>query len=190
MWVVKLGGSFAHDDILIDWLKILARRETPQIVIVPGGGDFAEQVRQAQRRWRFDDHTAHHMAILAMHQMGRMFSSLEPSLESVHGVKGVLQAIGKGRVPVWLPDLAELDHDGVPASWDVTSDSLSAWLARKIRARMLVLVKSVKQPCQAPAELQRAGVVDPEFLTWLPAGIRFHCYHHSQIGLLHQRLFG
>ena len=70
MIVIKLGGSLAYSKTLIDCLnKIQQRYQGRAVIIVPGGGAFADQVRRAQQHWQFDDITAHHMAILAMQQM-------------------------------------------------------------------------------------------------------------------------
>ena len=63
--VVKLGGSFAGSVELPAWLDALARC-AGRVVVVPGGGPFAEAVRAAQPKMRFDDHAAHRMAVLAM----------------------------------------------------------------------------------------------------------------------------
>ena len=180
MWVVKLGGSLAHDEALLGWLKVLCQPDLRQIVIVPGGGLFADQVRQAQSRWCFSERAAHDMAILAMHQMGTMFAALAPGLTIAQGVMGVRKAIERGRTAVWLPDPSELGQEGVPASWDVTSDSLAAWLSGKLAVRDLILVKSLMPPSQEPAELQRLGIVDPAFMTWFPDNVRFRCYHRNQ----------
>jgi 5-(aminomethyl)-3-furanmethanol phosphate kinase len=42
---------------------------------------------------------------------------------------------------VLLP--AGLPLEGLPASWEVTSDSIAAWIAREVGAGRLVLVKEV-----------------------------------------------
>ncbi|MCG8046554.1 MAG: hypothetical protein N0C89_17320 [Candidatus Thiodiazotropha endolucinida] len=74
MWVVKLGGSLFNSADLRDWLAVLAKAGS--LVIVPGGGPFADQVRLAQRLWQIDDSSAHLMALLAMEQFGRMLCGL------------------------------------------------------------------------------------------------------------------
>ena len=55
--------------------------------------------------------------------------------------------------------------DSIPHSWDVTSDSLAAWLATKLNAKQLILVKSDK-PSASQLCLKRMtidGVVDEAF---------------------------
>jgi dihydroneopterin aldolase len=50
--VVKLGGSNAAAPELALWLNAIADAVCP-VVIVPGGGPFADHIREAQRRWSF-----------------------------------------------------------------------------------------------------------------------------------------
>ena len=166
--VVKLGGSLAFAPALTDWLAALAAGRG-RAVLVPGGGPFADQVREAQRRRPFDDTTAHRMALLAMEQYGLMLCALHPALRPA----GSLAAIGRlrrqGLVPVWLPTAMALGRPEIAESWDVTSDSLAAWLAGALRLKDLVLVKSAAPPQPATAErLAAAAYVDP----MLPALLR------------------
>jgi aspartokinase-like uncharacterized kinase len=48
MWVVKLVGSLCGVNNLKNWLAVLAQSRA--LVIVPGGGPFTKQIRQAQNR--------------------------------------------------------------------------------------------------------------------------------------------
>ena len=68
--VIKLGGSHASGPHIRDWLAAIAA-EKRRIVIVPGGGPFADAVRSTQASLGFDDSAAHDMALMAMAQFGR-----------------------------------------------------------------------------------------------------------------------
>jgi dihydroneopterin aldolase len=59
----------------------------------------------------------------------------------------------------------------LPESWDLTSDSLSAWLAGVLGASRLLLVKRIagSQVHLSAAELAAAGLVDPLFPRFLGA---------------------
>ena len=73
--VIKLGGSHAFAPHLRDWLAAIAGC-AGSMVLVPGGGPFADLVRDAQARIGFDDDAAHRMALLAMAQYGCALASL------------------------------------------------------------------------------------------------------------------
>lgn len=145
MVIIKLGGSLAKSGALIDCLNTVDNRfQGRAVVIVPGGGDFADQVRLAQRRWRFDDGTAHRMAVLAMQQMALMCHGLKPHFAIAGPVRTLRELLNRQRPVIWLPEINELDSAGIPAGWEVTSDSLAAWLATALSADELILVKSAR----------------------------------------------
>ncbi len=178
MWVVKIGGSLAYSELLPAWLDTLACYGGGNTIVVPGGGAFAEQVRDVHTHWGFDDRVAHRMAIMAMEQYGLMLLGLRPDLVPVATTEEIYRAWERSSVPVWLPRQMLLSASDVPASWDVTSDSLSAWLAYKLGAQRLVLVKAISftQSVVAYDFLVEHGIVDPafgdfsrkgQFKTWL-----------------------
>ncbi len=65
--VVRLGGSHAFSPLLRPWLAAIGAA-AGRVVLVPGGGPFADTVRSAQAAMGFDDLAAHRMALLAMAQ--------------------------------------------------------------------------------------------------------------------------
>lgn len=183
IWVLKLGGSLASTRFLKNWVDLLARLNRHAIVVVPGGGEFADQVRVSQRKWGFDEHTAHRMALLAMHQYGFFLASFSPLLRPVASPDQIFDAIDRPQVAIWMPDADELEADGVPSSWEVSSDSLAAWLAGKITAEHLVLVKCCAESSivGAPEELAARGIVDPAFPQFLAeSGLALKIFHSSR----------
>lgn len=187
MWVVKIGGSLGEHPALREWLGHSARAGRGRVVIVPGGGRFADQVRLAQKHWKFDDRIAHRMALLAMHQYGLVFQGLEPSLKNAR-IGQIDNLLRQGETVVWLPELKELNRAGIPADWTVTSDTLAAWLAGKLHAERLVLVKSGHSTGTDPTDLKKRGLVDAAFLDWLPPHVGLDCYHRSQADQFGERL--
>lgn len=168
MWVVKLGGSLADSPYLQAWLNALATHGPSRVVIVPGGGPFADAVRLAQTRQPFNDYSAHAMALLAMHQYGLMLQGLCPGLAMESDVNKLRERIAAGECIIWLPDLQQLDAAKIPASWDVTSDSLAAWLAGQLVATDLLLVKSASVTAEASLEsLHGKKIVDAAFMQFV-----------------------
>jgi 5-(aminomethyl)-3-furanmethanol phosphate kinase len=167
--VVKLGGSHAGSAYLDAWLDALASCGG-RAVIAPGGGPFADAVREAQISMGFDDAAAHAMALLAMEQFGLALASKRPGLRIAASNEAIAAALRDGQVPIWEPSAMVLAAKDIPASWDVTSDSLAAWLAGRIGATRLLLVKhgAPSEPVSA-AELAARGVVDAAFPHFLAA---------------------
>jgi aspartokinase-like uncharacterized kinase len=165
--VVKLGGSHANGPHLEDWLQAIAA-EAGSIVLVPGGGPFADAVRAAQASMGFDDGAAHAMALMAMAQFGRALQSLNPNLILTPSRSAIRRALEDGKVPVWSPE-PMARAAALPESWELTSDSLAAWLAGALRADQLVLVKHGRFEAAAfdVHDLVARGVVDPLFPRFL-----------------------
>lgn len=164
MWVVKLGGSLAEDPLLVDWLEQLTDLGGGRVIIVPGGGNFAEAARRAQTLWHFDDLSGHNMAVLGMGQFAFMLNGLHPEIEMCANEQDMIATMHRGRVAVWMPlNLLRQNRDEL-TSWSVTSDSLALWLAERLNAERVILVKS----CQIPLfedwqELADQGIVDRAF---------------------------
>jgi 5-(aminomethyl)-3-furanmethanol phosphate kinase len=135
--VVKVGGGVGDDALpaLCATLGELGRRHP--LIVVPGGTGFADAVREADRRFGLQAATAHRMAILGMEQFGWLLSDLIPGAVRCTD----LPRAAAGRTTVLLP--AALPLDALPASWDVTSDSIAAWIAGQVGAGRLVLVKGI-----------------------------------------------
>ena len=173
--VVKVGGGLGDDALpgLCAALGELGRRH--RLLVVPGGAGFADAVREADRRFGLHADTAHRMAILGMEQFGWLLSDLIPGAERCTD----LTRAGTGRTSVLLP--AGLPLDALPASWQVTSDSIAAWVADRVGAGRLVLVKAVDdlhgRARLTVAELAalRSEVVD-EYLPTALEGARFETW--------------
>lgn len=156
--VVKLGGSLLSAARAKPWLETLAEAERP-VVVVPGGGPFADQVRLQQPLLHFDDVAAHHMAVLAMAQTACVMQSWCPRWQLGHTVAELAGLIAQRQPALWCPTVLP----DTPASWDITSDSLAAWLASALRADQLVLVKARAARGSTPAAWRDEGLVDAAF---------------------------
>jgi 5-(aminomethyl)-3-furanmethanol phosphate kinase len=143
--VVKVGGGLgrgAGDDALRALCITLGELgERHALLVVPGGAAFADTVREADRRFGLHAATSHRMGVLGMEQFGWLLSDLIPHAVRCPDLARACEH-GPGRTAVLLP--AGLPLAELPASWEVTSDSIAAWVARQVGARRLVLVKEVE----------------------------------------------
>jgi 5-(aminomethyl)-3-furanmethanol phosphate kinase len=139
--VVKVGGGLgrtAGDGALRALCTTLGELGTRHpLLVVPGGAGFADAVREADHRFALRAETSHRMAILGMEQFGWLLGELIPGAERSAGI----DVPPTGRTRVLLP--AGVALDDLPASWQVTSDSIAAAVAVRSGARRLVLVKDV-----------------------------------------------
>ncbi len=144
--VVKIGGGVAReagDDALERLCRTIGEAgERHPLLVVPGGGAFADAVREHDARLALQAETSHRMAILAMDQFGWLLSDLIPGGVPCVDIAAARAAAAGGRTPILLP-AALLAADPLPASWEVTSDSIAAWVAGVAGAARVVLTKPV-----------------------------------------------
>jgi aspartokinase-like uncharacterized kinase len=173
MQIIKLGGSLSQSQDLLICLQRIKQKGQGRVVLVPGGGGFADQVRLAQQYWQFNDVIAHEMAILAMQQMALVFKGLQPDFILAASVAEIKQTLRQPALPIiWSPSIHELNQAGVAASWEITSDSLAAWLATQLEADELILVKAAAVESNSLAHLSQQGVIDKAFMQFV-ANARF-----------------
>lgn len=161
--VLKIGGSLSGSGRLAEALVRAAASPRP-VVVVPGGGPFAEAVRKAQEKEGFSDAVAHRMAILAMHQMAEIMMDLQPKLRPAETLTTVHKGLRSGHAMLWLPYRLATADTSLPQDWSITSDGLAARLAERLGRCPVALLKSCRVPDGAsPRELAKAGIVDPVF---------------------------
>jgi aspartokinase-like uncharacterized kinase len=142
--VVKVGGSLSRGTRLKNLCEQLAGLGCQyRLLVVPGGGSFADTVRDYDKCYGLSNATAHWMAILAMDQYGYLLSDLIPYSQPVRDLEAAPKIALARRVPVLLPFDLIRQADSLPHSWAVTSDSISAWVAKSAGASKLILLKDV-----------------------------------------------
>jgi len=162
--VVKLGGSVVRSAELPAWLEAIAQSLRP-IVVVPGGGALADEVRACQSQLGFGDRSAHRMALLAMDQLAWAIAGLRQGFTVGATEPDLRAALEHGSAAVWAPYALIAERTDLEESWRLTSDSLALWLAARIGAERCYLIKSVARDRTAasPAQLARDGIVDAAF---------------------------
>lgn len=139
--VVKVGGGLLRDEGLDGLHRACTdvgelARQRP-VLVVPGGGPFADAVRAVDAQVGLDDDVAHRLALHTMDQLGVLLATLLPDAELVTDLVAP-HALGLLAV---VPAFAR--HPEIPQSWAVTSDSLAVFAAAAIGADEAVLLKPV-----------------------------------------------
>lgn len=190
-WVIKIGGSLYASRRLREWLDTLQALGSHQLVIVPGGGPFADQVRKADRQFGLEPAQAHRMAVLAMQQFAYLMASIHPGLQLARGKEQIRACWTEGKTAIWEPYPLVSQQCELPKTWEVTSDSLAAWLAGYLSVTQLLFVKSspLTLSRMPVSQLQAHGCVDavlPGLLADSP--IKAHFLHKSRAGEFEQWL--
>jgi 5-(aminomethyl)-3-furanmethanol phosphate kinase len=100
----------------------------PSILIVPGGGLFANAVRAADKKYSLGADAAHWMAVLGMEQYA--FYLMDKSSATA---TDLITDIPQG-VSILFPYRLLKTEDPLPHTWDVTSDTIAAWVAKNTEA--------------------------------------------------------
>lgn len=190
MWVVKIGGSLETAPGLRALLEVLVEYGRAKIIIVPGGGRFADKVRAEQKGMAMDDATAHRLAIQGMEHYAAVLCGIDTRLYPVTDPEAPGSAGDIVSVPVWLPGKLLADQPGIPCNWQVTSDSLALWLADRMGAEALILVKSAANRSADVVRLAEAGYLDeyfPRMLEQTSVG-EIACMCINDRGILQQAL--
>jgi aspartokinase-like uncharacterized kinase len=143
--VIKIGGSISKNpealQALCQKLSILASKH--QIVIIPGGGKFADNVREADKQFSLTAKTTHYMAILAMDQYGLLLADLiTPNSQTTDNIE-TSKKTKNDLITIFLPSKLMIPEEELPKSWTITSDTIAAYIAKKLETKNLLLIKDV-----------------------------------------------
>jgi len=145
--VLKLSGHLINrrEAIRATLRKLISLTDVAKFVIVPGGSVFADFVKELQERIRFDDNTAHWLAIKAMEMYGTYIVGLDESsmLVEAYDLAEVHEALCRGRIPILMPYKVAKTFNNLPHSWNVTSDSIAVYVGELLKASIVVLAKPV-----------------------------------------------
>jgi 5-(aminomethyl)-3-furanmethanol phosphate kinase len=161
--VIKIGGALATVPRALARVSAVVSTASTEhrLVIVPGGGPFADAVRSFDSRFGLSADAAHWMAILAMDQYAYVLADQLENAVVVDQPAEVPAAVAQGKVPVLAPFRWMRSADVLPHSWEVTSDSIAAFVAGALGALRLILIKAATE----------ANAVDDYFRTALPSGM-------------------
>lgn len=132
--ILKLGGSLIDSSaelIKAIYDNFAGAEGNTQVIIVPGGGIFADNIRRISEEYSLTEKASHWMAIAAMEQYAHLLEDMTgvPTIEDTNNVNE--------KVSILLPYKLLKDVDELPHSWDVTSDTIAAWVAQRMNASLI-----------------------------------------------------
>ncbi len=187
--VIKLGGS------LLDWpelavrlQELLAKYADRPCLLIVGGGAAADVVRNWDRIHQLPLSMSHALAVRSMSLTARFVAEL---LSFTHVASIAAANLHWSWEQVTQPlvlDVAQEvladSHDRLPASWDVTSDAIAIWIARRMQQADLLFVKSTDWPVGATWDTAAAlDLVDAYTPKLLGAKTDFHSMQVGWVNL-------
>jgi hypothetical protein len=143
--VLKVGGSLAlyPEKLRALCIRLSEVSKKHKLIVVPGGGEFADVVRSLDKRFSLSCGTSHKMAILGMDQYGLLLSDLMPNSVVVRKLVEIKSSFEKEKLPIFLPSKLLFREDPLENSWDVTSDAIALYIANKLETPKVLLITDV-----------------------------------------------
>ena len=146
--VVKIGGSL-FPDYAIELAKQL---EGTDSVIILGGGEFANLIRKYDSEINFSKKASHWTAIDCMDIIAKLVNDKVDSSELAYTIEEVKRLSDEGQTPIFVVSDFLRKENPFECSWDVTSDSISAYVAHLLNANLLIVTNVNGIYTQEPKE--------------------------------------
>ncbi len=146
--VVKIGGSL-FPNYAIDLAKKL---ENTNSLIVLGGGEFANLIRKYDSEINFSQETNHWTAIDCMDIIAKLVNDKVESTKLVYSIDDAIAISDEGFTPIFVVSKFLREDDPFECSWDVTSDSIAAYISHLLNANLLIVTNVNGIYTQEPKE--------------------------------------
>lgn len=146
--VVKIGGSLFPKYAI----ELAKRLENTNSVIILGGGEFANLIRRYDDEINFSDEANHWTAIDCMDIIAKLVCDKVDSCKLAYSIEDVEKISDEGFTPIFVVSQFLRENDPFECSWDVTSDSISAYVAHLLNANLLIVTNVNGIYTQEPKE--------------------------------------
>ncbi|XRO75995.1 [5-(aminomethyl)furan-3-yl]methyl phosphate kinase [Methanocaldococcus sp. 28A] len=143
MHIIKIGGSLTYDaEPLLKALKKYAKENDKKILVIPGGGEFANIVRKIDKNLKISNSLSHKLAIKCMDLIGEVYAEIG-YIKAYDTLFDLKREIEKEKIAVILPSKILLSTDMAEHSWAITSDSLSLYIGKLLDVREVIIATNV-----------------------------------------------
>jgi aspartokinase-like uncharacterized kinase len=141
-WVIKIGGSLFPERAIELCESIIALNDSSEhhkkILIICGGGEFANKIREYDKVNDFSSTANHNSAIMCMDIIGTLMADKIERLEAVKSIEMANSILDQGKIPVLVPTNIMETHDPLEHSWRVSSDSIALYFSNLLKAKLLI----------------------------------------------------
>ena len=135
--VVKIGGSLFPE--YVDKLCDVLVKSEEELVLVNGGGELANKLREYDEEYMFSDDVNHWNAIMCMDIIGNCIADKHEDIIAVDKMEDISKVHKLGKTPLLLTYSLLKKENPLKHSWSVTSDSIACWVANRINGKLLIL---------------------------------------------------
>ncbi len=146
--VIKIGGSLFPNYAI----ELAEKLKGTNSCIVLGGGEFANLIRKYNDEQHFSEETNHWVAIDCMAIMAKLTNDKVESAKLAYSIDEINQISDEGFTPIFISSKFLRDEDPFECSWDVTSDSIAAYVAHALNAKLLIVTNVNGIYTQEPKE--------------------------------------
>ncbi|WP_407422730.1 delta 1-pyrroline-5-carboxylate synthetase [Methanobrevibacter sp.] len=146
--VVKIGGSLFPDYAI----SLADKLKNTSSVIILGGGEFANLIRRYNEEQDFSDEANHWTAIDCMDIIAKLVNDKVESAKLAFDVDEVKKISDEGFTPIFAVSEFLKAEDPFECSWDITSDSIAAYVAHLLNAKLLIVTNVNGIYTQEPKE--------------------------------------
>lgn len=146
--VVKIGGSLFPNYAI----NLAEKLKNTGSVIILGGGEFANLIRKYNDDVNFSDETNHWTAIDCMDIIAKLVNDKVDSTKLAYSIEEVNAISDEGFTPIFVVSEFLKREDPFECSWDVTSDSIAAYVSHILNANLLIVTNVNGIYTQEPEE--------------------------------------
>ncbi|WP_407432076.1 delta 1-pyrroline-5-carboxylate synthetase [Methanobrevibacter sp.] len=146
--VVKIGGSL-FPDYAIELAKQLKNTDS---LIILGGGEFANLIRKYDSTQSFSAEVTHYTAIDCMDIIAKLVDDKVDSTKLAFSIDEINEILDEGFTPIFVVSDFLKKEDPLECSWDVTSDSIAAYVAHIFNANLFIVTNVNGIYTQEPEE--------------------------------------
>jgi len=147
--VVKIGGSLFPNHAI----DLANKLKNTNSCIILGGGEFANLIRKYNNEQDFSDEVNHWAAIDCMDIVAKLVNDKVDSAKLAYSIEEVKQISKEGLTPIFVVSRFLKTEDPFECSWDVTSDSIAAYVANILNANLLIVTNVNGIYTQEPEEV-------------------------------------
>ena len=145
--LAKIGGKIIenHENLrsTLNQFKSLLfeKKKVDNVILIPGGGSYANFVRKLDNKLNIGDNLSHWMAIFAMNCNGIAISERYKEINCISDINELKK--NKASISIFLPFDFLYKTNELPHSWSVTSDTIAIYIAYILKLNQCFLIKDV-----------------------------------------------